>query len=106
MAQQAAKLDAVLAQNLSARVEEAIKKASRSLVPPLLKRALISHACVVFACLALFFTTCLQVLGGEADVLDGPTFDAVDFVNQKFPDEKSLEALDRAIADYDYEIQA
>ena len=59
-----------LAQNLSARVEEAIR----------------------------------QVLGASADELDGPTFDALSFVNKRFPDEKSLEGLDAAIAGYDKEI--
>jgi hypothetical protein len=44
-------------------------------------------------------------LGGEADELDGPTFDAVDFVNKKFPDEKSLDGLDKAIQEYDFEIR-
>ena len=60
-----------LAQNLSARVEEAIR----------------------------------QVLGGAADELDGPSFDALAFVNKKFPDERSLEGLDAAIAGYDEEIR-
>lgn len=47
----------------------------------------------------------VQVLGSESDELDGPSFDAIDFVNRKFPDERSLESLDRTISDYDYEIK-
>lgn len=63
--------EALLAQSLSPRVEDAIRK----------------------------------VLGAESDELDGPTFDAVAFVNAKFGDEKSLSALDRTIVDYDDEIK-
>ena len=44
-----------IAQTLSARVEEAIKK----------------------------------VLAGEADALDGPTFDAVAYTNAAFPDDRA-----------------
>ena len=61
-----------LAQNLSARVEEAIR----------------------------------QVLGADSDELDGPTFDPVAFVNRTFPDEKSLDGLDRSIEAYDAEIRS
>ncbi len=46
-----------------------------------------------------------QVLGGDQDELDGPSFDAVDFINRKFPDERALDALDRSIAAYDDEIK-
>jgi hypothetical protein len=47
-----------------------------------------------------------QVLGGDCDELDGPSFDVVSFINKKFPNDQSLTTLDRAIAEYDAEIQA
>lgn len=88
-------MDVSVAQNLSPRVEEAIKKVRRGCgaLPPL-ALAPPSPACCH-----------LQVLGAESDELDGPSFDAIEFVNRKFPDEKALEALDRTVADYDYEIK-
>ena len=46
------------------------------------------------------------MLGGESDELDGPHFDVVAFINKRFPDEKSLEGLDAAIAAYDTEAKA
>jgi hypothetical protein len=47
----------------------------------------------------------VQVLGAEQDELDGPTFDAVEFINKKFHDERSLDGLDDAIAKFDAEIK-
>jgi hypothetical protein len=64
-------IEQIIAQNLSARVEDAIKK----------------------------------VLGAETDELDGPSFDAVEFVNRKYADDRSLDGLDKAIAAYDAEIK-
>jgi vacuolar protein sorting-associated protein 53 len=64
-------IEHVIAQNLSARVEDAI----------------------------------LKVLGNETDELDGPSFDAVEFVNRKYADDRSLDGLDKAIAAYDAEIK-
>lgn len=45
------------------------------------------------------------VLGGESDELDGPSFDALAFINKRFPDEKSLSGLEGAISEYDLEIK-
>ena len=42
-----------------------------------------------------------KVLGAETDELDGPSFDAIAFINKKFPDEHSLDGLERAIAEFD-----
>jgi hypothetical protein len=64
-------IEQIIAQNLSARVEDAIKK----------------------------------VLGAETDELDGPSFDAVEFVNRKYADDRSLDGLDKAISAYDAEIK-
>ena len=61
----------MIAQNLSARVEDAIR----------------------------------AVLGAESDELDGPTFDALAYINKRFPDEKSLNGLEHVIMDYDAEIK-
>ena len=46
-----------------------------------------------------------QVLGAETDELDGPSFDAIAFINKKFPDEQSLDGLERAISEFDSEIK-
>lgn len=62
----------MIAQNLSARVEDAIR----------------------------------SVLGAESDELDGPSFDALAYINKRFPDEKSLSGLENVIDDYDKEIKA
>lgn len=46
-----------------------------------------------------------KVLAGETDDFDTPEFDAVEWVNHKFPDEKSLESLDKCIASTEAEVK-
>ncbi len=46
----------------------------------------------------------LQLLGDNADELDFPDFDPVDYINRRFPDEESLSGLDACIARFDAEI--
>jgi hypothetical protein len=46
-----------------------------------------------------------QILGAETDDFDAAEFDTVDYINRHFPDEKSLEGIDRQIAAMDVEIR-
>ena len=46
----------------------------------------------------------VQVLGTEQDELDLPDFDAVEYINRRFPDEDSLAGLDACIARFEVEI--
>ena len=45
------------------------------------------------------------ILGAESDEFDAPDFDVVGYVNQHFPDEKSLGGLDSQIASMELEIR-
>jgi vacuolar protein sorting-associated protein 53 len=46
-----------------------------------------------------------KVLGGATDDFDAPEFSAEEWVNRRFPDEKSLEGLDACIASTDLEVK-
>lgn len=107
-------MDSAIAQNLSPRVEEAIKKVR----PPVVHIGVLLVAVEIDVKSRIstvrrhpnvfwlfIFLLVLQVLGNEIDELDGPTFDPVDFINKKFPDERSLDGLDKAIGSYDAEIK-
>jgi hypothetical protein len=47
----------------------------------------------------------LQILGAETDDFDAAEFDTVDYINRHFPDEKSLDGIDRQVAAMDAEIR-
>jgi hypothetical protein len=114
-------MEVAIAQNLSPRVEEAIKRVRRvrdegggsrerenvrhpEFRPPIsrLRARMPPHSALPAALLVPDSPS--QVLGGDTDELDGPVFDPIEFINKKFADERSLEGLDKAIASYAEEI--
>ena len=50
-------------------------------------------------------TALRAILGNETDDFDLPEWDATTYINQHFPDEQSLNGIDRQIAAMDIEIK-
>jgi hypothetical protein len=91
-------MDLMIAQSLTPRVDAAIRK-----VPLLLCHDVVgawdAYRCSLRCCVTP------QVLGGVVDDFDAPEFSAEDWVNRRFPDEKSLEGIDSCITSTDLEVK-